>query len=443
MSASDTAERYFAALARQDLDTAVACWRPGAVDRFVGQQELIAPDGVRRYFAELFAAFPDLRFQVLELTASGGRAAVRWSATGTFAGPGAFQGFVANGARIAMEGCDVLTVSEDDGRIERNHAYLDTAGVARQLGFLPAPDSPLAARVTKLVNARTRARARIHGVETERIAQGVWVLRGGFPKKTMNVYLIADGDGLTMFDAGISAMADGVAAAAARLGEITRIVLGHADADHRGCAPALGVPVYCHPAERAAAESDAPFRPYWDFAKLTPQGRLLYPRLLPSWDGGAVKIAGTVQESDEVAGFRVIDLPGHAPGLIGLLRESDRLALVSDLIYTIDSQTGRDQLPDVPHPAFNHDAERARGSIRKLAALQPAVVWAGHGKPVSNEVAFQLERAATPRPPVPAVTATAPSAPPGTADAATATATVPPPPPGASATAPLPTTPTT
>lgn len=59
-SATKIATSYFEALARQDLDAAVALWKPGAVDRLVGDQELTAPDGIRRYFGELFAAFPDL-----------------------------------------------------------------------------------------------------------------------------------------------------------------------------------------------------------------------------------------------------------------------------------------------------------------------------------------------------------------------------------------------
>ena len=33
-----------------------------------------------------------------------------------------------------------------------------------------------------------------------------------------------------------------------------------------------------------------------------------------AWDGGPVQISGTVSEGDEIAGFRVIHLPGHAPG---------------------------------------------------------------------------------------------------------------------------------
>jgi glyoxylase-like metal-dependent hydrolase (beta-lactamase superfamily II) len=228
----------------------------------------------------------------------------------------------------------------------------------------------------------------------ERIAEGVWLVRGGVPSKLMNVYLIEDGAGVTVFDAGISGMTEAVASAGAELGGITRVVLGHADADHRGTAPGLPAPVYCHGAERAAAESPAPFRDYWRLAELRGPARLLMPSLLRHWDGGAVPIAGTLAEGDEVAGFRVIHLPGHAPGLIGLFRDSDRLALCSDCIYTLDVQTGLPSRPRVPHRAYNLDTEQARASVRKLAELDPAVVWAGHSHPVRGDVRAQLERAA-------------------------------------------------
>ncbi len=124
--------------------------------------------------------------------------------------------------------------------------------------------------------------------------------------------------------------------------------------------PASDAPVYCHQAERQAAESDESFRPYWELAKLAAYARPVYRRLIAHWDGGAVPIAGTLAEGDEVAGFRVIELPGHAPGLIGLIRESDGLALVSDCFYTVDPQTGRKNAAHVPHPAFNQDTEQAR-----------------------------------------------------------------------------------
>ena len=318
---------------------------------------------------------------------------MRWRARGTFAGPASFQGFVANGAQLEMEGCDVLTINAED-KIERLDAYLDSGDVARQLGVLPPAGSRAEQNLTKLANVRTRARAWIQGGEPERIAEGVWLVRGGIPK-VMNVYLIEDEGGVTVFDAGASDMAAPVAAAGARLGGIKRVVLGHADADHRGAAPGLDAPVYCHAAERDAAESTNSYRDYWDRSKLDPRGRTVLWRLIATWDGGPVNVAGTVDEGDDVAGFRVVHMPGHAPGLIALFRESDRLALVSDALYTLDPQSGRRQPAHVPHPAFNQDTEQARASIRKLATLDPASVWAGHTDPVTGDVAAQLEHAAS------------------------------------------------
>jgi glyoxylase-like metal-dependent hydrolase (beta-lactamase superfamily II)/predicted ester cyclase len=393
VSTSDVAKRYFKALAEQDLDAALAFWKPGGLDRFVGQQDLIAPGGVRAYFEALFAAFPDFRFEVLDVTTYRTRTAVRWRAQATFAGPGSFQGFAPTGARVDVEGCDLVTVEDD--LIMQNEAYFDSGSMARQLGLLPPAGSAAQARIARLTNARTRARSFIAGAREQPIADGVWIVRGGFPARMMNVYLLEEGDGtVTVFDAGISGMTGAVATAAARLGGIKRVVLGHADADHRGSAPGLGAPVYCHPAEHDAAESAESLRSYFDLSKLNALGRFLLGRLLPVWDGGAVQVAGTVKEGDKVAGFRVIELPGHAPGLIGLYREEDRLALVSDCFYTLDPQTGRKGAARIPHPAFDIDVEQARASIRKLAEIEPAAAWPGHADPVIGDVRSELERAA-------------------------------------------------
>jgi glyoxylase-like metal-dependent hydrolase (beta-lactamase superfamily II) len=102
-----------------------------------------------------------------------------------------------------------------------------------------------------------------------------------------------------------------------------------------------------------------------------------------------------VDEGEDVSGFRVIHLPGHAPGLIALLRERDGVALTSDAFYTLNDQTGLRSAPRLPHPAFHHDREQAAASLRKLAALAPSAAWPGHAEPVTGDVAAQLERAAT------------------------------------------------
>jgi hydroxyacylglutathione hydrolase len=234
----------------------------------------------------------------------------------------------------------------------------------------------------------------------ERVADGVWLLRGDL-RGAMNVYFLEEeGGGVVQFDAGTKTMTKKVRAAGERLGGLKRIVLGHAHADHRGTAPGLDAPVHCHPDEAADAESDAAIAPYMDISQLPVAfARRVYPFLLRRWDGGAVKIDGTVSEGDEVAGFRVVHLPGHAPGLIGLWRESDRVALVSDVIYLIDSVRLGKPLPkgeaSVPHPAWAWDHAKAKESVRKLAALEPSVVGAGHAEPLRGEnLRATLERAA-------------------------------------------------
>jgi glyoxylase-like metal-dependent hydrolase (beta-lactamase superfamily II) len=134
---------------------------------------------------------------------------------------------------------------------------------------------------------------------------------------------------------------------------------------------------------------------YFDFGKLERGlARFMMPRFIGSWDGGPVEIEGTVSEGEQIAGFSVVHLPGHAPGLIGLWRESDRLVLASDTLYTLDPQTGRHGPPRLPHRAFNNDTEQARQSILKLAAMEPAAVWPGHADPVTGNVREQLERVA-------------------------------------------------
>jgi len=229
----------------------------------------------------------------------------------------------------------------------------------------------------------------------EPVADGVWVVRGGLPR-TMNVYLLEDGGGVTLFDAGIKTMATALKQAATSFGGIRRVVLGHGHTDHRGSAPRLGAPVFCHGDEVVDAEGSGGFR-YWPDIRrsdLPRFARLVHPFLHKHvWDGGPVKIAGTVSEGDDVAGFRVVHIPGHAPGLIALWRESDRLALVSDLIYTIDMR-GRHSEPHMPDDAYNWNSELARDSARKVAALEPATLWAGHGNPVTGDVRSVLLRVA-------------------------------------------------
>jgi glyoxylase-like metal-dependent hydrolase (beta-lactamase superfamily II)/ketosteroid isomerase-like protein len=389
--AEGVARRYFAAIDQRDLDGAVALWAPGGHDNVRGRIDAIAPEGVHGFLGELIDAVPDLSMEVVSTTSEGDRCGVHWRLRGTFAGPGSFGGVAPTGKALDIEGFDLVSVR--DGLIEHNDAFTDSMTFARQVGMMPAQGSATEQRMTGAFNAKTRLTGGLGAGEAELVAEGIWVVQG--QPARCNVYLLEDEGGVTLFDAGARTMTRAVSSAAAKLGGIRRIVLGHGHTDHRGTAPALGVPVLCHPDEIEDAEGSGGFR-YWPegLAGL-PFGHRRLHQLLHryAWDGGPVKIEGTLTEGDEVAGFRVVALPGHAPGQIGLWRESDRLALVSDCFYTLDIW-GRDIAPHVPMPIYNYDTERARESIRKLAEMEPAVAWPGHAKPVSGDVRTQLLAAA-------------------------------------------------
>lgn len=243
----------------------------------------------------------------------------------------------------------------------------------------------------------------------EPVADGVLLLRGGVTR-TMNVVLVddPDGPGVVVFDAGEEGMAPGILDAARRRGGVARVVLGHGDTDHRGAAPAIAraggagdgphgatgtIPVECH-ADAVPHAQGTGGRDYWRPELLPPAVRRFHAVMHHVWDGGPVRITGTVAAGDDVAGFRVVELPGHAPGLIGLWRERDRVALVSDALYVTD-MWGRPQDPTVPLPAYNVDTERARESLRALAALEPLVVVPGHLGPLrGTDLGERLARAA-------------------------------------------------
>ena len=79
-------------------------WKPGGKGYIYGMVDLEVPGTYSEWFGKLFRAFPDFRFEVLDIVASGEQAAVRWRASGTFNGPGKFEGLEPTGARVDARG---------------------------------------------------------------------------------------------------------------------------------------------------------------------------------------------------------------------------------------------------------------------------------------------------------------------------------------------------
>jgi steroid delta-isomerase-like uncharacterized protein len=152
-SAKQVASAYFDAIREQDIDAMAAVWKPGSTDYFYGMAELRVPEDLKQWFGSLFRAFPDFEMVVEDMVAYGEKAAVRWSATGTFTGEGKFEGLTATGARVELEGLDLLTIK--DGKIVENRAYTNAMEMARQMGAMPPAGSIGEKAMFGAVNART------------------------------------------------------------------------------------------------------------------------------------------------------------------------------------------------------------------------------------------------------------------------------------------------
>lgn len=153
-AAGAVARAYFEAVAERDLDRMVDFYVPGGTGEIHGLVTLTAPDAYRAWFANLFAAFPDFRFEILDVVAEGEQAAVRWRATGTFNGTARFEGMDPTGAKVDLTGCDLLTIR--DGKIQRNEAYMNGNQMAQQLGALPPSGSLPERGMLAALNLKTR-----------------------------------------------------------------------------------------------------------------------------------------------------------------------------------------------------------------------------------------------------------------------------------------------
>ena len=107
------ARRYFEAISNRDLDGAVAMWAPGGKEHVRGMPGRARARGRQRFIGELLEAMPDMRFELLSTPRPKASAArCSWRLTGTFAGPGRWNGIAPTGNRVELEGIDLLHVRE-------------------------------------------------------------------------------------------------------------------------------------------------------------------------------------------------------------------------------------------------------------------------------------------------------------------------------------------
>jgi glyoxylase-like metal-dependent hydrolase (beta-lactamase superfamily II) len=196
----------------------------------------------------------------------------------------------------------------------------------------------------------------------------------GLPPSTINVYLVGD----VLVDAGTPAARKRVLRELEAAAVATHLVT-HAHPDHFGAShavcEALDLPLWTGEHDAEAIETATPV------PSDTKVGRLLAKGKMPP----AHPVARRLREGDEVAGFTVLDVPGHSPGHIALWREDDRTLIAGDVFFN---------LPRLGSPPdfLTVDPERNRASMRRLAELRPALTLFGHGPPLRDPA--RLSRAA-------------------------------------------------
>lgn len=211
------------------------------------------------------------------------------------------------------------------------------------------------------------------------VADGVHLITG-VPPYAINCYLAGD----VLVDA-MARMDTRRVLRALRGRSLSAHVLTHAHPDHQGASRAVcerfGVPLWVGEADADAAEDPRLIR-----ERQPPHPiNTVFARVMA---GPGHPVARRLREGDEVAGFQVLDVPGHSAGHIALWRERDRVLIAGDVLNTQHPLLGFPRGLREPLDVFTPDPERNRASLRRLGELAPQVVLVGHGPPWRDPTAF-------------------------------------------------------
>ena len=235
------------------------------------------------------------------------------------------------------------------------------------------------------------------------VGDSVWIVAG----TNVNWAIVADGEALTLVDAGYPGDADDVVASVREIGrrpeDVVAVALTHAHLDHMGGIPPLvanhGVRVLT-----GAQEARHARREYVEQISPVQMAKLLRTAQGRQWVGQTLRAVGphlrmsldhveAIEPGDPLdvpGGLIAVATPGHTSGHTAYLHPAAGVLFTGDALITGHPVSTLGERPQMIPSFFDDDAEQARASVRSLRALAADVLVPGHGPlwrgPISSAV---------------------------------------------------------
>jgi hydroxyacylglutathione hydrolase len=229
----------------------------------------------------------------------------------------------------------------------------------------------------------------------EKVVDGIWWIPGRdkfLPDSHMYVVGLPDSGDFTLVDCGLMEMGsyklEELDRGGIPLKQVKRVIMTHTHLDHIGCLPdileaAPGVEVWAHKDESAYLErgddrivfGNKMFESMIRAQYTIPDGYFTM-KVHKKLEGGEDLTLGGVK-------FRVIHLPGHSAGSIGLFNEEHKLLMPGDTIYA-DGAIGRYDL-------FSASPSELKLSLSLIAELGVEILLPCHNRIVRRGAGPMVE----------------------------------------------------
>ena len=216
----------------------------------------------------------------------------------------------------------------------------------------------------------------------QKIVDGVYTFDGLLAGR---VYLITEGDGLTIIDTSVPPSAKKILQqlneAGHQTSDVKRILITHAHPDHVGSVPELvkvtGAQLIVPEGERAVIDGEA--------AVPRANGWLKPPKTIyDNMKADRTLADGEILE-DVLGGLQAIHTPGHSPGHMSFWQPQRKILFCGDTIFNAPRMR-------LPYAMLTVDMTENIRSVKKQVALEPDVVCFGHGKPLISNATTILSK---------------------------------------------------